>query len=796
MEFVASAWQRRWSRLTQMNWEEVRTRVGQDVSKRLDLALYRTGLAPRPPRLQPQPTHAKFFFGKDKNNDKDKDELTHRATLLRTHLPREADAIILEADNICRHEFHLLGYEDLDYGPHIDWHLDRVQEKRSPFKPWFKINFLDFREVGDHKVIWELNRHQHLVTLAKAWRLTENRIYTRELTNQWCSWQKANPYPLGINWASALEVAFRSLSWLWVRNLLAGCPDLSTAFQTDLLLALQLHGRYVERYLSTYFSPNTHLLGEAVALFFIGTLCPEISAAERWRKRGWKIILEESERQVRPDGVYFEQALYYHVYALDFFLHARLLASENGLAIPELLDNSLKKMLDVVRALSEVGPPEGFGDDDGGRVFNPRRNQIQYMTDPLALGAILYDSDKYATAGLTEEAIWLFGDKAIQVFGKLRPQQAAIPKAFPAGGIYLINDQKPCPQQLMIDAGPQGTGRSGHGHADALSLRFSLDGRRFLVDPGTYRYLSDREERDWFRGTGAHNTLRVDRLDQAIPQGPFAWSSIPHVKTETWLNGETFDLFAGSHVGYRRLPEPVLHRRTLFHVKGGIWFVRDAAEGEGNHLLESFWHFAPELKITQERGIFFAESSSDPTMGSGALALLIDRNSPWTAEITEGLVSRAYGSKQVAPVVRVSANVKLPADCAVLLLPSTRASDIGTFSAIGDSSVDGVRGYRYRTSRSTEFLFFSKGSGPWTWGDWTSDASLLYCKLEQRQCTQVIMVYGSFAKWRGKPFVSRSSSAEKFEWLRHSSLRDASSSQQKPSVDLAIVDFEFLDSEA
>ena len=28
--------------------------------------------------------------------------------------------------------------------------------------------------------------------------------------------------------------------------------------------------------------------------------------------------MDEAKRQVRPDGLYFEQALYYHVYALDF----------------------------------------------------------------------------------------------------------------------------------------------------------------------------------------------------------------------------------------------------------------------------------------------------------------------------------------------------------------------------------------------------------------------------------------------------------------------------------------------
>ena len=58
--------------------------------------------------------------------------------------------------------------------------------------PWFKIPFLDFAVVGDHKVTWELNRHQHLVTLAKAWLLTQREEkddkYIRELTAQWRSW--------------------------------------------------------------------------------------------------------------------------------------------------------------------------------------------------------------------------------------------------------------------------------------------------------------------------------------------------------------------------------------------------------------------------------------------------------------------------------------------------------------------------------------------------------------------------------------------------------------------------------
>ena len=232
----------------------------------------------------------------------------------------------------------------MDYGRPIDWHRDAVHGKRAPRKPFYKIRYLDYDEVGDSKVTWELNRHQHLVTLAKAYRLTGDRRYADETLRQWRHWWAENPYPVGINWASSLEVAFRSLSWIWTYHLLQGSPGVPD-LQNEWHRGLALHGRHIERHLSTYFSPNTHLLGEGVALFFLGVLCPDLNAAERWKSLGWKIVLQEAERQVRSDGFHFEQSSYYHVYALDFFLHSAVLASANGIPTPKSFEDTIEKML-------------------------------------------------------------------------------------------------------------------------------------------------------------------------------------------------------------------------------------------------------------------------------------------------------------------------------------------------------------------------------------------------------------------------------------------------------------------
>jgi hypothetical protein len=745
-----------------MSLEEVRTRIAQEAGKRFDLTLYRWGkLDDRQRPLEPSSGAGTFFFSLD--------DVRQRARLVRETLPIEADAVIHEADAICRHQFHLLGYKNLEYGAEIDWHLDAVHRRRAPLKPWFKIDFLNCSEVGDHKITWELNRHQHLVTLAKAWCLTEDSRYSTEVIQQWYAWQTANPYPMGINWASALEVAFRSLSWLWVRNLLAANRGVPSSFDHDLVAALRVHGRYIERYRSTYFSPNTHLIGEAVALFFIGALCPEISQSQHWQQLGWRIVTQEAERQVRADGVYFEQSVYYHVYALDFFLHARILAALNNTPIPQAFDTILHKMLEFLEAAAYASVPEGFGDDDGGRVFNPRRNRVEHMLDPLSIGAVLYDRP-LPSRKWTEEVIWLFGEKAIRESNAETSQMSQKARQFAASGIHLIYDDDPCAQQMMIDAGPQGTGRSGHGHADALSIRFSLDQQRCLIDSGTYSYMSSAE-RNFFRGTGAHNTMRVDGLDQAVPEGPFEWSSLPNVSTEAWVCGNNFELFLGYHDGYRRLLDPVTHRRLILHVHGGFWFIHDQAEGRLDHELEVAWHFSSDMNVSQREGTFLV-SPAQTVPGNGIpsatmLTLLPVQNGVWSSRLESEPISPAYGTQVMAPVVRFLCKDRLPTKCATFMVAQQQNKAPGRaeecskeWRTIGASACV----YRYQEQNRAHYVVLAEDlQATWSVGPLTSDAKFVYFSIEDAKLVDLVLWKGSMLQLGEKKLLDHSRQLEWFE---------------------------------
>jgi len=765
-----SEWQRKLSRLKRMSWDELRDRLEQGLAKRVDYARYRMGKMAGGDWQPDLATSGRFFFTED--------ERPSRVALLRQHLPATAERILQRANEICEHRFSLLGYPALPYGQPIDWHLDAVHGKRAPLRVWYKIPFLQFAEVGDHKVIWELNRHQHLVVLAKAWLLSGERKYLTELLAQWEDWQRSNPYPLGINWASSLEVAFRSVSWLWAWHLIRGAPDLPPSFPERLARALRLHGWYIDRYLSTYFSPNTHLLGEGFALFCLGTLAPAIPEAARWQGRGWEIVCNAARQQVRPDGVYFEQALYYHVYALDFFLHARALAAGNQVAVPAEYDATVRKMLDVVQALGQAGPPPGFGDDDGGRLFDPARNRSEHVSDPLALGRVQYGDDHLRAAELTEESLWLFGEQAVSQLSGRSSKGEISSAAFEAGGIYVLGDGSES-ALMTLDAGPQGTGRCGHGHADALSLRLSVAGRPVLVDSGTYVYMDEQDARTRFRGTAAHNTLRVDGRDQAEAAGPFAWNAIPTVQCERWVSTDGFDFWEAVHDGYGRLPDPVTHRRFVFHARGGAWLVRDVAAGKAIHDLEVYWHFAPDVRVSEfENGFVARFAGRANSLGSAAseLAILHAARAAWKKELASGQVSPAYGALESAPVARVWARLSLPAECAFLLAPAAAGdAKAGVFVDKGSTA---VRAFVYDNVVCSEVFLFADGAGVWEWNGWQTDTRFVYFRVKGGRLVHLIGVDGSSIKWQDREVIRHECKVGHFEWVDRSGEIEISSADQ------------------
>jgi hypothetical protein len=600
---------------------------------------------------------------------------TELAGLMRQRFPAESSALIAEAEKILAGRFDLLGLEDLSFGNPPDWHLEPLSGKRAPLIHWSRIDYLDPQIAGDKKITWELSRHGYFITLGQAYLLTGDERFAATFAAHAQSWLDANQPRRGINWASSLEVALRAIAWLWALRLFARSPHLTPQLLRRMHKSLALHGRHIARYLSEYFSPNTHLTGEALGLFYLGVAMPELLTAKAWRGTGLKILLAQLPRQTREDGVYFEQATYYHRYTTDFYLHLLLLSDADQLRLPALFSERLSLLLDHLMWITQ---PDGtsplIGDDDGGRLirFSPRASND--FRETLATGAALFGrGDWKAVAGdAAVELLWLLGPEGLhrydQIVAQTVKQQA---RAFPEGGYYVMRDGWTRESAFaLIDGGPHGALSCGHAHADALSLEFAA-GETWLIDPGTYTYTGDARWRDYFRSTAAHNTVTVDGLSQSEMKQTFRWNSAAETGVSDFFETGTFTFFSGSHNGYERLSDPVTHTRSVIMVKAEAaaptyLLVRDQMKATATHQYAIRWHFPAGCSARTENGSVMAEA-----IGNHQLLIQTISASACQARIEPGRVSQAYGQADAAPAAMFETVADGPQDFLSLIIPAS-----------------------------------------------------------------------------------------------------------------------------
>ncbi len=633
--------------------------------------------------------------------------------------PEAAHDAAAIADRALRGEIELLGYSGLpvaDDGGRIDWHRDPVHARRAPLLFWADVPYLD-PAVGDHKIIWELNRHQHWLRLARAFVLTGDERYTRAIAAQLSQWLAANPPLAGINWASMLEIGFRAISWTWVLHVMLAEADarqadlkvgLSTTSDTDwarragkaggeadlqagpahagpwlvdMIVALDRQLTHLEQNLSYYFSPNTHLTGEALALYVVGSALPELAASERWRQTGRRILLREIERQVLPDGGHVERSTHYQRYTLDFYLLALATAERAGDAdARDAFRDAVERLARFTRDLADdTGRLPLIGDDDGGRLWPLASRDANDVRDSLAVAAAYLGRDELAAWGASEEAVWLTGatvetmdDAAAE---RARPAQS---RTLPHTGYVVLRDR--VGGHLVFDAGRHGYMNGGHAHADALALTLASGARPCLVDPGTFTYTMDPLLRDLVRSSAHHNTLTIDGRSQSLPRGPFHWQTRTDARLHGSRHNGAFDWAEGSHDGYA----PLHHRRSIVRVASG-WLVLDevieatdgrdpAAHAVDRHTVTTHWHFDPGWMVTphDDRALRAVHLDGD------AVWLLHEGESVSLAHGDEdthrGWFAPAYGTRVPAWSADVSVSTAAPASLATWIAVADTAS--------------------------------------------------------------------------------------------------------------------------
>jgi hypothetical protein len=485
---------------------------------------------------------------------------------------------------------------------------------------YFKIREVKLEDDSDIKVPWELSRFYHFSDLGRAYYLTVDELYALEFRNQVQDWIEDNPPYYGVNWNCPMEVAIRSVNWIWGFFLLRDSPHMDKEFQLLLAKNLYLHGDYLINNLEfdkklvagKYIRLNgNHYIANLIGLIYLG-MCLEGREPDKWLDYAVEELFCEISQEILRDGVHWELSPSYHRLVLEMILSAFILLRDTGRSIPPGIEEKVLLMLHYVE---EYSKPDGsvplVRDADNGRLhvlsefyFNDHRHVI-------ATGGVFFKNDRLISAAdkLPEDVFWLLGDEGCKRWqeGKTslshkRGESWTLAK-FPEAGYYILQRKRGDGDlYLFISCANVGMGGvyGGHAHCDVLSFELYWGKGTMVTDSGTFVYSADPPMRNSFRSTSAHNTVRIDgeeinRFDQ---RHLFNMENDANPQVLECNHGEDFFQLKARHFGYSRLASPVVHTRTFRLDKmRNTLTIEDELTGEGVHQVEAFFHFSPGTKV-------------------------------------------------------------------------------------------------------------------------------------------------------------------------------------------------------
>jgi uncharacterized heparinase superfamily protein len=608
----------------------------------------------------------------------------------RNLFPEETERVIESARLITKkHTWPLLGFGEKEFGeppPHagcrrgdpgpINWHRDPLSGRIWPLDYHADIP-LWHNDGSDIRVLWELNRLGHLITLGRAYALTREEKFAAEFFAQVESWRQQNPVGRGANWSCAMEVALRAINLLAAFSLFRGSRDLSEERLLMLLTMFDQHGAHIRRNLEfSHVATSNHYLADVAGLLWLAIMLPELAAAEEWRAWALAEMLREMDKQILPDGADYEASTGYHCFVLELFLYTFILCRANEIPIAPKYWRKLHAMLVY---LSGILRPDGMtpliGDADGGQVLPIVLRSANDHAYLLALGATVFKDSQFKLAWLEAppELLWLRGEEGLRDYEQLpNSHEETSSQAFPDAGTYVLRHDD---LFLVFNANGTQNGRpASHRHNDALSVEISACGRAFIVDPGSYVYTADLRERHLFRATSYHSTVQIDDIEQNTIREDAPFVSGVEARSRVWLWESTpeRDRVIAEHSGYERLGQPVKHQRTItFYKPDRWWLVEDEIIGRGEHNAASRFHFDAGLEVS----LFDDNSVMARDKMSGACLIVCSLDLHQSAELEAQFTSWHYGSRAESLSACWMTKVNAPAKLRWAIVPVCSGED-------------------------------------------------------------------------------------------------------------------------
>lgn len=498
------------------------------------------------------------------------------------------------ADDVRRGFIQFFSHERVEVGSPPRWHADPFTGAEFPAdRHWSRI--ADFG-AGDIKLVWETNRFGFVFPLLRTYWRTGDDQHAELFWQLVESWRAANPPETGVNWKCGQEISLRVMAWCFGLYGFANSPATTKTRIAMLAQMIAVSGIRIESNISYALSQqNNHGLSEAMGLWTIGSLFPEFTESARWATLGRRLLESQARELIYDDGAFSQHSMNYHRVMLHDYLWSMRLGDVLERPFSQTLRDRIGRASNFVFQLQDesTGLVPCYGQNDGALILPLSNCDYRDFRPVVQATHFLATGERRLPAGpWDEELFWLFGTAGNpEDDSKSRSAEASPSQDLrtdfdaPNGGYSTLRSQSGFALTRAA------TFRHRPAQADMLHVDLWWRGLNIAIDPGTYSYNAPPPWNNKLAHTAFHNTVTVDDEDQMERASRFLW--LP------WLNGKSFgrrvpcrgdvSCWNGQHDGYRRLSDPITHRRGIVRIGSDHWLIVDALAGRQPHSFRLHW---------------------------------------------------------------------------------------------------------------------------------------------------------------------------------------------------------------
>ncbi|BDC50451.1 hypothetical protein F183_A27670 [Bryobacterales bacterium F-183] len=563
-----------------------------------------------------------------------------------------------------------------DLGYPLAWHRNPVNGRGFARTTHWSRMYGQQAYAGDIKLAWEAGRFPQCFVLGRA-SVADSSLTPQLETavrDQILDFVAKNPLNKGVQWCNGQEVALRLLAWTFAIDTF---PSLLTTETSTINKCIVESTHYIEEHLeyaqrSVY---NNHLISEAFGMLLGGALVLDHDRSRHWISEGIRILDEEADKQFYPDGAYISQSHNYHRSVLQVYLAAIRLVRNQGQEVPQSWLKALDRSLTFL--LAHQNPTDGrlpnYGGNDGAMPLILSSCEYSDFRPTLqAVSAVTRNELLYTAGPWDEMALWLEGATVRDLPRRKRDSTSV---SFADTGYHVVRGSSP----ETFATFRCGSLKDRFSQIDMLHLDVFWRGHNVLVDTGSFLYNGPSEWHTYFYGTGGHNTVRINGLNQ-----------MPHIRkfkclypTEAVLvsgnriaasdpQGTQLISLVGEHYAYQR-PFRITHRRTVLYDGLESWVIVDDLLGSGEPEAEIFWHGGDFPFESQQPNTASLQTPDGPFH----ISIFDGGGNPLEGRILcgednppAGWLSRHYATKVPIPLLAAKRRVNAPARFVSVLSPT------------------------------------------------------------------------------------------------------------------------------